>query len=74
VSVIRFRHASGGAFEGSRAVLDEADLDAGMTACEAWRLLEMDGDAFDTAHRVPPTSVWRVSVSGPGSGGTVLRT
>ena len=65
--------ASGGEFERIRAAFAEVDPDAGMTACGAFRLLEKDGDASGSAHRVPHTSVWRVSVSGPRAGRNVLR-
>ena len=44
-------------FERIRAVLAQANLDASLAAREPLRLLEKDGDVFDSAHRVPSMSV-----------------
>ena len=44
-------------FERNPAMLTEADPDAAMTAFEAVRLLEKDGDAFVGANGVPHSSL-----------------
>jgi hypothetical protein len=65
---------SSGEFEGNRAVLAEANLDAPLAAREPLRSLEKDGDVFDSAHRDPSMSVGRVSIAGSRAGRHVLRT